>query len=293
MEVEKASHSVNMLCRVLKVSKSGFYAWRGRTPSRRELADAALRKQIEDIHSSSRGTYGAPRVHAELRSGSGVRCSRKRVARLMREAGIQGISRRKAVGCTHRNPKDPLAPDLVQRAFTAEAPNLLWVADITQHPTAEGWLNCAAVMDAFSRRIVGWAMGERIGTELVIDAVNMATRTRKPKPGTIHHSDHGAQYTSIAFGQRLREAGLVGSMGSIGDCYDNAMMESFWATLQTELLDRQRHWPSRDLLRSEIFWFIEGFYNRQRLHSSLGMLTPDEFERRWVATATDRQSRAS
>ena len=293
MEVEKAIHSVNMLCRVLKVSKSGFYAWRGRTPSRREMADAELRKQIEDIHSNSRGTYGAPRVHAELRSGRGVRCSRKRVARLMREAGIQGVSRRRTVGCTHRNPKDPLAPDLVQREFTAEAPNLLWVADITQHPTAEGWLYCAAVMDTFSRRIVGWAMGERIGTELVIDAVNMAMRTRKPEPGTIHHSDHGAQYTSIAFGQRLREAGLVGSMGSIGDCYDNAMMESFWATLQTELLDRQRHWPSRALLRSEIFWFIEGFYNRQRLHSSLGMLTPDEFERRWVATATDRQSRAS
>ena len=148
-------------------------------------------------------------------------------------------------------------------------------------------------MDAFSRRIVGWAMGERIGTELVIDAVNMAMRTRKPEPGTIHHSDHGAQYTSIAFGQRLREAGLVGSMGSIGDCYDNAMMESFWATLQTELLDRRRHWSSTALLRSEIFWFIEGFYNRRRLHSSLGMLTPDEFERRWVTTVTDRQSRAS
>ena len=292
MEVEKANHSVNMLCRVLKVSKSGYYAWRGREPSRRERADAELRREIVDIHSASRETYGAPRVHAELRSGRGVHCSRKRVARLMREAGIQGISRRKTLGCTRRNPKDPLAPDLVQREFAVEAPNRLWVADITQHPTAEGWLYCAAVMDAFSRRIVGWAMGERIRTELVLEAVNMATRTRRPEPGTIHHSDHGAQYTALGFGPRLREAGLVGSMGTIGDCYDNALMESFWATLQTELLDRQP-WPARALLRSEIFSFIEGFYNRHRLHSNLGMLTPVEFERRWFATANDHQSRAS
>jgi transposase InsO family protein len=290
--VEKANHSVNMLCRVLKVSRSGFYAWHGREPSQRALADAALRKAIVAIHSASRETYGVPRVHAELRSGRGIHCSRKRVARLMREEGIQGISRRRTAGCTRRNPKDPLAPDLVQRDFTADVPNRLWMADITQHPTAEGWLYCAAVMDAFSRRIVGWSMGDRIRVDLVLEAVNMATRIRRPEPGTIHHSDHGAQYTSLAFGQRLREAGLVGSMGSIGDCYDNAMMESFWATLQLELLDRQS-WPTRALLRSEIFSFIEGFYNRQRRHSSIGMLTPDEFERRWVATATDHQAHAS
>ncbi len=292
MEVEKANHSVNMLCRVLKVSKSGFYAWRVREPSPRARADAQLRKQIEDIHTTSRGTYGVPRIHAELRSGRGIHCSRKRVARLMREAGIQGVSRRRPVGTTRRNPADPLAPDLVQRQFTAEAPNRLWVADITQHPTAEGWFYCAAVMDVFSRRIVGWAMDNNIRMELVLDAVNMAMRTRNPGPGTIHHSDHGAQYTALAFGQRLREAGLLSSMGSIGDCYDNAMMESFWATLQTELLDRQT-WPNRATLRSQIFWFIEGFYNRHRLHSSLGMLTPDDFERRWLAKTTDQQVCAS
>ena len=282
-----------ILCRVLRVSRSGFYAWSKRGPSQRQVEDEALLREIVEIHKASHETYGVPRVHAALRRERGVFCSRKRVWRLMREAGVHGISRRRPQGTTRRNPADPLAPDLVQRQFTADAPNLLWVADITQHPTGEGWLYAAAVVDVFSRKVVGWSMSEHLHMELVLGALNMAIRGRQPLHGrTIHHSDHGAQYTATAYGQRLKATGLVGSMGSVGDCYDNALMESFWATLQTELLDRQT-WPTRDALRSAIFEFIEGFYNPRRAHSSLGFLSPNDFESRWAQMAKRDQTQAS
>lgn len=265
-----------MLCRVLGVSTSGFYAWRKRGPSSRARQDAELTRRIVRIHQASRGTYGAPRVHAELTLGQGIRCSKKRVARLMRQAGLQGVYRRRLRGCTRRDAARAPYPDLVQRVFAASAPNQLWVADLTQHRTAEGWLYLAVVIDAFSRKVVGWAMGERPVTELVLAAVDMAVWNRRPHPGVIPHSDHGTQYTSLVFTRRLREAGIVGSMGSVGDALDNAVAESFFAMLQTELLDRGS-WATRQRLRSAIFDYIEAFYNRRCRHSALGYLSPVEF----------------
>ena len=286
-------HSVCILCRVLRVSRSAYYAWSKRGPSRRQIEDEQLLAQIVEIHQASRETYGVPRVHSALRRDRGIHCSTKRVWRLMREAGIHGVSRRRPQGCTRRNPQDPLAPDLVQHQFVADAPNRLWVADITQHPTGEGWLYTAAVVDVFSRKVIGWAMSEHLHMQIVLEALNMAVRSRHPVPGTtIHHSDHGAQYTAMAYGKRLHATGLVGSMGSVGDAYDNALMESFWATLQTELLDRQT-WPTRSSLRSEIFTYVEGFYNLRRSHSSLDFLAPTEFERRWYEAARRDQPCAS
>jgi len=291
--VEKAVHSVSILCRVLGVSRSGYYAWARRSPSARQLEDEALLQEIREIHQASRETYGVPRVHATLRRERGRHCSRKRVARLMRVAGLHGISRRRAKGCTRRNPADDLAPDLVRREFTAVAPDQLWLGDITQHPTGEGWLYIAAVLDVFSRKVIGWAMSASLEVQIVLAALDMAVRSRRPLPGrTIHHSDHGAQYTAMVFGQRLEASGLVGSMGSVGDAYDNAMMESFWATLQTELLDRKT-WATRSALRSDIFEFIEVFYNSTRAHSSLDNLSPKAFEERWYRMTTHDQSCAS
>ncbi len=274
-----------MLCRVLGVSTSGYYAWRDRKPSQRARQDAALREQIVRIHEESRGTYGSPRVHAELRMGLNVRCSPKRVARLMREAGLEGVHRRRQRGITRRDLRRTPAPDLVQRRFAQKAPNRLWVADITQHRTAEGWLYMAAVIDAFSRRVVGWAMGDRPTAELTIEAVDMAISAARPARGLIHHSDHGAQYTSLAYGKTLQKAGLVGSLGTVDDALDNAVAESFFATLQTELLDRYR-WSSRSVLRRGIFDHVEAFYNRRRRHSALGYLNPIDYERRWSLTIT-------
>lgn len=221
------------MCRVLGVSTSGYYAWLGRLPPRRAREDVRLRERIEEIYARSRGTYGAPRIHAELRA-EGIRISRKRVARLMREAGLAGVSRRRRRGTTQRDPEAQPVPDLVEREFTAEAPDQLWVADITYIPTEEGTLYLAVVVDAFSRRVVGWAMETYLRTELVLNALNMAIRQRRPR-GVIHHSDQGSQYTAVEFGQRCREAGVRPSMGSVGDCYDNALCESFFATLECEL----------------------------------------------------------
>jgi putative transposase len=277
IDAEKAHHQVSRLCRVLGVARAGYYAWASRPPSARAVADAALLDQIRDIHASSRGTYGAPRVHAELRLGLDVRVGRKRVARLMRTAGIVGVHRRRRHGLTRRDPQAASAPDLVERNFTPSAPDRLWVADITQQRTDQGWLYVAVVLDCFARRIVGWSMAEHLRTELVLDALDMAIAQRQPGAGVVHHSDHRCQYTSLAFGRRLQQAGLVASMGSVGDALDNAVAESFFATLECELLDRY-HWPTRQALRTAVFDFIEIFYNRQRRHSTLDYRTPADYE---------------
>lgn len=271
-------HSVATMCRVLGVSASGFWAWRTRPQSARMIADAELGERIAKIHRDSRGTYGAPRVHAEL-AEQGLRCGIKRVARLMRRGHLVGVHRRRFVVTTRRERGVAPAADLVARAFTATAPNQLWVADITYVPTWVGFLYVAVVLDVFSRRIVGWAMSDTLRTEVVLNALNMAVWNRRPQSGVVHHSDQGCQYTSFAFGRRCREAGVVPSMGSVGDCFDNAMAESFFATLECELLDRQS-FPHRTEARLAVFDYIEGFYNTRRRHSALGYLSPAEFERR-------------
>jgi putative transposase len=234
IEAQRGSHRISVMCRTLKVSKSGFYGWRDREPSARDRADSLLSEKIARIHTDSRETYGAPRVHFELRN-LGVRCGRKRVARLMPQAGLFGCGgRRRKARTTLRSKTErtPPAPDLVKRNFTLEAPDRLWVADITYLRTWEGWLYLAFVLDTYSRRVVGWSMANHLRTELVLDAVNMAIYTRRPSPGLIHHSDRGSQYTSVEFGSRLGEEGLLPSMGSVADAYDNCMAESFVCTLK-------------------------------------------------------------
>lgn len=266
-------------CRVLKVSRSGYYDCKDRPPSARDVADAALTEKIRAIHTMSRRSYGAPRIRAELRLGAGIRCSRKRVARLMRAAGIVGIHKRRKRGCTRSDPDAAKAQDLVRRDFTADGPDRLWVTDVTEHPTGEGKVYLAAVLDVWSRRAVGWAIADHMRTELVMDALQMALWRRHPTgtETTVVHSDHGSQYTSWAFGRRLRDAGLLGSMGSIGDCYDNCLVESFFGTLQRELLD-EAHWTTRDQLATAIFEWIEAWYNPTRRHSSINMLSPIDYE---------------
>lgn len=280
IRAEKANHHVRTLCRLLGVSASGYYAWCSRPPSRRAIADVELTRSIHRIHTASRGTYGWPRVRAEL-AYEGTPCSGKRVARLMRVAGLHGIPARRRRGLTRRRPGVAPHPDLVERRFTAPAPDLLWVADITYVPTGEGWLYLATILDCWSRRIVGWSMAQHLRSELVVDALAMATATRGG-PGTVHHSDQGSQYISLAFTRRLGEAGISGSMGGVGTAYDNAAAESLFSTIKRELVHRERY-PSRAAARTAIFEFIEVFYNRRRLHSSIGMLSPAEFERRFRA----------
>jgi putative transposase len=244
---------------VLKVSKSGYYDWRGRPRSATAKADAVLTERIERIHRDSRETYGAPRIHAELRA-LGVRCARKRVARLMRKAGLVGCGGRRRASATRSSNSStghaPAAPDLVKRNFVPETPDRLWVADITYARSWEGWLYLAFVLDAFSRRVVGWSMANHLRAELVLDALNMAIHNRRPAPGLVHHSDRGSQYTSVKFGKRLKEAELLPSMGSIADAFDNALAESFISTLKRELL-RRHSWPSRENVRVGIFEYIE------------------------------------
>ncbi len=260
------------------MSRSGFYAWRCRPPSARALGDAELTRSIRRIHESSRGTYGRPRVHAELRY-EGVRCSGKRVARLMRAAGLHGIPARRRRGLTRRRSGISPHPDLVARNFTAPEPDRLWVADISYVPTGEGWLHLATILDCCSRAVVGWSMSERLMSELVVDALDMATARRRPGPGLVHHSDQGSQYVSLAFTRRLKETGIAPSMGRVGTAYDNAAAESLFSTIKRELVHRHR-FPTRAAARSAIFEFIEVFYNRRRLHSTIGMMAPAEFERR-------------
>lgn len=271
------------MCRVLEVSASGYYAWRQRKISARSREDKALRGRILAIHEQSRRTYGSPRIHEELKE-QGTRIGRKRVARLMRESGVTGVTRRKWIRTTRRDPGARPAPDLIDRKFTANAANQLWVADVTYIPTLVGFLFLAVVLDVWSRKIVGWAMSSRLVTKVVHDALQMALDQRRPAAGVIHHSDQGCQYTSIEFGKHCREAGVRPSMGSVGDCYDNAMCESFFATLECELLDRTR-FATRAEAELAVFDYIEGFYNTRRRHSALGYLAPVTFEQRNGAAA--------
>ena len=282
MSANQAIFSIRAMCRVLEVSASGYYAWRRRVMSVRATEDEHLQQRIRTIHLLSRQTYGAPRIHAELQE-QGTHVGRKRVARLMKACFLRGITRRKSTVTTRRDRSARLAPDLVDRQFAANKPDVLWVADITYVPTWAGFLYLAVVLDVWSRKIVGWAMATHLRTSLVSRALNMAIAQRRPT-GVIHHSDQGCQYTSIEFGRRCREAGVRPSMGSVGDCYDNAMCESFFATLECELIDRST-FHSHDEARVAIFDFIEGFYNTRRRHSSIGYQSPVQFERRQAAVA--------
>jgi putative transposase len=265
------------MCRVLGVSRTGFHNWERRAPSDRALSDAWLTDKIREIHAAARGVHGAPRIHAELELEHRIRVGRKRVARLMKAAGIAGVRPRKRCKTTIRIPGITPATDLVERQFRPDRPNVLWVADITYLRTGEGWLYLAAVQDAHSRLIVGWSMATHTRATLVVDALKMALCRRRPDPGLIHHSDQGSQYVSLAFGRAAHQAGIAVSMGSRGDAYDNAVAETFFATLKKELVNR-RTWPDRLELQSAVFEYIEAFYNRQRRHSTLNMLSPANYE---------------
>lgn len=274
---EKANYPVAVMCRTLEVNRTSFHDWERRPPSDRQLADAWLTEKIKQIHQSKRGVYGAPRIHAELRMAHGVRVGRKRVERLMRAAGISGLVPKKRGGTTIRVPGVRVADDLVERQFRPTRPNVLWLADITYLRTWEGWLYLAAVQDAYSRRIVGWSIADHMRSELVVDALQMAVSRRRPDAGLIHHSDMGSQYVSLGFGQAARDAGIAISMGSKGCAYDNAVAESFFATLKKELVHRHS-WPTKRELSTATFEYIEAFYNRDRRHSTLGMLSPADYE---------------
>ena len=275
MAASQAELSVRAMAGLLGVSRSGYYAWRARGAGRRARADERLQVEIAAAHAASRGTYGAPRIRADL-AARGIRTSRKRVGRLMRALGIRGVSRRRRVRTTIRDAQARPAPDLVDRNFVATALDQLWVADITYVPTLTRMLHLAVVVDACSRRVVGWAMALHARATLVLEALEMALEQRGPED-VIHHSDQGCQYTSVAFGRRCRAAGVRPSMGSVGDCYDNAMAESFFATLECELLDRTR-FPNPKMAGEAIFEFIEAWYNPHRRHSALGYLSPANFE---------------
>jgi transposase InsO family protein len=272
-ELAAQGFPVAVTCRVLEVAPSTYYEAIKRQPSARAVEDQELTGLIVEVHEDSRGTYGAPRIHAELRIGLGLRIGRKRVARLMRAADIHGVSHRRR---RRHRPDTATHDDLVKRRFTADGPDRVWFTDITQHRASDGWVYCCAVIDAWSRRAVGWSINDHMRSELVVDALEMARWQRSPQ-GTIVHADRGGQYTSWVFGHRLRAADLLGSMGRVASSVDNALIESFWSTMQCELLDRQ-HWSSRVELASAIFEWIEGWYNPRRRHSTLGMLSPHEYE---------------
>jgi putative transposase len=282
---------VAVMCRTLGVNRTSFHDWERRAPSDRSLSDAWLIEKIKQIHAASGGTYGARRVHAELRLEHQIRVGRKRVERLMKAAGISGAVARKRRRTTVRLPGLRVAPDLVERDFRPTAPNLTWSADITYISTWEGFLYLAHVQDLFSRLIVGWSMAEHLRAELVVSALEMALYRRRPAPGLIHHSDQGCQYTAVLFGKRCAKAGVEISMGSVGDCYDNAVCETFHASLKKERIYRQP-WPTRAEARAAVFEYIEGWYNPRRRHSTLGYLSPAEFERHHAELATSRVSTA-
>jgi putative transposase len=287
IERERPHHAVSLLCSVLNVTRQGFWAWRRRQPCARRAADERLKPLIMKAWRDSDETYGAPRLHAELRLGNGFRIGKKRVARLMRELGIHGVSRRRArVRTTTPDKRSAPAPDLLRRDFSATRPNQTWVADITYVPTYEGWLFVAPVMDLYSRKIVGWSMRDDLETALVVDAISMAISRRQPAAGLVHHSDRGSQYASVAMGRTLRDSGIMASMGSKGDPWDNASAESCISTIKNELVKR-RTFTTKDQARLAVFQYIESFYNPLRRHSSLGMLSPDDYEARyWKEAAT-------
>ncbi len=274
---ERANHPISLMCRLLGVSRSGFHAWQRRAPSQHALHDAWLSERIRAIHERSRETYGSPRVHAELRR-QGLHVGRKRVERLMRTAGLSGSHRPRKRPTTLRLQGVRVADDLVDRSFLAERPNQLWMSDIKEIPTWQGKLYLASVLDCFSRRVVGWSLREHMRAELVVEALEMALSRRRPAGPLVHHSDQGSQYVSLAFGRRCRQNGIAQSMGSKGDCYDNAVCESFHASLEKELL-RRRSLRTRQEARTALFDYIEVFYNRERLHSTLGNRSPAEYER--------------
>ena len=281
MKANQAKHSVTTMCRVLGVSKSGFYAWCERPLSKRSREDIRLTAKIHEIHRRSRGAYGAPMIHAELADDHGTKVGCKRVARLMRAAGLRGVAPRRFVTTTVREETQVSTVDLVARQFKADRPDQLWVADITYVPTWAGFLYLAIVLDVWSRKVVGWAMAPHLRTELVLEALNAALMQRRPTE-VVHHSDHGCQYTSYAFGKRCREMNVMPSLGSVGDAFDNAMAESFFATLERELLDRRR-FKTQAEAKLAVFEWIEGWYNPHRRHSSLGRISPVNFERRQLA----------
>ncbi len=275
---EKAAHSIAIMCRVLRVSRSGYHAWTQRPPGPRALEDARLTARIRELHRKRRGVYGSPRIWSDLTVDDGERIGRKRVERLMRQAGLSGLITKKWRATTVRVPGVRVADDLLDRNFAAGAPNRCWVADITYLRTWEGWLYLVAVQDLYSRRIVGWAMADHMRSELVTDALEMALAHRRPDRGLVWHSDQGSQFVSLSFGQKARAAGIAQSMGSKGDCFDNAVAESFFATLKKELINR-RSWPAKAELRTEVFDYIEVFYNRERRHSTLGQRSPADYEK--------------
>jgi putative transposase len=288
VKVNQATHSVGMMCRLLKVSRSGFYAWTDRPMCHRRRTDLMLTGKIAAIHRRSRGVYGSPNIRAELADDHGLRVARKRVARLMRAAGIKGATLRRYVLTTQADPAATKPLDLVKRKFYATAPDRLWVADLTYIPTWSGFVYLAMVLDVFSRKVVGWAMDTHMRTELMLQALEMAVTQRQPN-GVIHHSDRGSQYTSYAFGKRCREAGIMPSMGSVGDAYDNAMAESFFASLERELLNRRR-FRSQIEAKGAVFEWIEGWYNPHRRHSALGYRSPVNYERAHERSAALNQS---
>lgn len=275
--VEKTHFPISLCCRVLGVSRSGFHAWQKRAPSERDLQDSWLQEGIHEIHERSRSTYGSPRVHAELRF-QGVHVGRKRVERLMRQARLSGLVVRKRGRTTIRVPGIETAPDLVERNFSPKKANQLWTADITYIRTWQGFIYLATVVDCFSRRIVGWAIEDHLRASIVVEALEMALSRRRAGHGLVHHSDQGSQYTALVFSRRCREAGIDVSMGSKGDCFDNAVCESFHATIKKELLYR-RSWPTKQEARTAVFEWIEVFYNRERRHSTIGYYSPAEYER--------------
>jgi len=277
IDAEKASYPITMLCRLVDVSRAGYYAWSCRHPSQRTQADAALTEEIRTIHAKSRQTYGVPRVHASLRA-NGRRVSRKRVARLMRGPGLRGCGQRRRVRTTVSDPAATPAPNLVQRQFAVEAPNRLWITDLTYLWTAEGWLYLAALLDAHSRRVVGWAMAGCLRVDLALEALEMALRNRRPARGAlVHHSDRGSQDTAGAYQAVLTTHDIQCSMSRKGNCLDNAMAQSFFATLKRELMPEEG-WPTKEEARAAVFEWIAVYYNRQRHHSSIGYRTPVEFE---------------
>ena len=284
---ERAQFPVSLLCKTIGVTRQGFYAWLRREPSARSVSDAVLLERIRQIHTETNQAYGAPRIYLDL-CDEGVRVGRKRIARLMRADGLRGADgSRGGPRTTVREPAQPSAPDLVDRRFARSEPNQLWVCDIKYVQTAQGFLFLAAVQDVFSRRIVGWSMRDDLQAELVLDALGMAVTARGSQcAGVVAHSDHGSQYTSLAYGRYAKGSQIELSMGSIGDPWDNAMAETFFASLEKELLRRER-FPTREHARMRIFWYIECFYNTRRRHSSLGGISPQDYEQRYYENEAD------